>query len=81
MAKGYALLSMTVHDKDAFVHDNPELLEGQWAGKKVIILEFPSIQAARDWYHSPEYQACIGLRDDAADGDVVLLEGFDPPKS
>lgn len=63
------------------VYDNPEVLEGQWTGTKVVILEFPSLRAARDWYHSPEYQACIGLREDAADVKVVLVEAFDPPKA
>lgn len=63
------------------VHDDPEVLYGQWTGQKVVILEFPSVQAARDWYHSPEYQACIGLREAAANVDVVLVERFEPPKA
>ena len=37
------------------------VLEGENLDE-VIILEFPSVQEARDWYDSPEYQHAISLR-------------------
>jgi uncharacterized protein (DUF1330 family) len=51
-----------------------EVLEGSWTGH-LIILEFPDLDAARAWYHSPAYQAIVRLRTDNSEGDTVLVEG------
>jgi len=40
-----------------------------------VIIEFPSVEVARDWYHSPEYQAVIGQRLAAAESNAVILGG------
>jgi len=42
-----------------------------------VILEFPSYQAARDCYDSPEYQHAIAERGDAGEVDLVIVEGYD----
>lgn len=59
------------------VDDNADTLEGQWPGRTVV-LEFDSVEAARAWYQSPEYQAIAGLRHAAADTNAVIVAGFDP---
>lgn len=51
-----------------------EQVEGQGRGRNVI-LEFDSLQAAHDCYHSPEYQAAKAIRQQFADGEIVLVEG------
>ena len=33
----------------------------------VVIFRFPSLEQAMTWYQSPEYQALIPIRDEAAD--------------
>ena len=33
-----------------------EVLEGTWSPKRCVILEFPSLEQAKAWYHSPEYK-------------------------
>ena len=43
----------------------------------VVVLRFPTMVDARAWYESPEYQEAIGLRKQAADWRVVLVEGLD----
>jgi uncharacterized protein (DUF1330 family) len=48
--------------------------EGKPRARNVII-EFPSLQAARDCYNSPEYQAAIKIRQQYADGELMLVEG------
>jgi hypothetical protein len=40
-------------------------------------MEFPSIEAARTWYHSPEYQKASELRHAAYTAKVAILDGFD----
>jgi uncharacterized protein (DUF1330 family) len=59
--------------------DRVEVLEGQWHGNRTVIIEFESVEAAREWYRSPEYQAAIPLRQAAADANAVIVAGFDVP--
>jgi uncharacterized protein (DUF1330 family) len=51
-----------------------EVVEGTLNGVPFLV-EFPSYQAARECYRSPEYQAAVALRDGAAQFDVVIVEG------
>lgn len=53
----------------------PQVLEGDWDPKRFVILEFPSVEHARRWWGSPEYQAAKAKRQGAAIGNFVLLEG------
>jgi uncharacterized protein (DUF1330 family) len=55
----------------------PEVMEGPCRGDLVII-DFPSLDAARDWYASPAYQEILALRAAHSDSRVVLLEGVPP---
>ncbi len=51
-----------------------EPVEGPGRARNVI-LEFDSLQAAHDCYHSPEYQKAKSIRRQFADGEIVLVEG------
>ena len=51
-----------------------EGLEGKTCARNVII-EFPSLKAAHDCYHSAEYQAAKAIRQQFADAEMVLVEG------
>ena len=53
-----------------------EVREGQQRPRSVVI-EFPSLEAAKACYESPEYQAAKALRDPVSDIDLVIVEGFD----
>ena len=44
---------------------------------RTIVIEFPSYQAALDCYNSDTYQTAVGIRRPLADGDLVIVEGFD----
>jgi uncharacterized protein (DUF1330 family) len=57
-----------------------EVVEGKVRGRTVV-LEFPSYQAARDCYRSPEYQAAAALRKGKAEVDLIIIEGYDGPQS
>ena len=52
-----------------------EKLEGQVRARNVVI-EFPSLQAALDCYHSPDYQIAAAIRQEAADAEMVVVEGI-----
>jgi len=52
-----------------------EPLEGGWAPKRVVLLEFPSMEQALAWYRSPEYAPLIKLRQKAARGRLIAVEG------
>ncbi|MFD4778811.1 DUF1330 domain-containing protein, partial [Streptomyces sp. NPDC058427] len=64
------------------VHNTPvEVMEGDWPGA-LVVLEFPTIEAARAWYASPAYQELAPLRTRHIPGDLVLVDGvardYDP---
>jgi uncharacterized protein (DUF1330 family) len=52
-----------------------ETLEGGWAPKRFVALEFPSMEQAQKWYRSPEYAPLIELRKKASRGKLILVEG------
>jgi uncharacterized protein (DUF1330 family) len=52
-----------------------DALEGGWMPKRVVVLEFPTLDQARKWYRSPEYAPLIALRQKASRGKLVMVEG------
>jgi uncharacterized protein (DUF1330 family) len=56
------------------IHGRQEVLEGP-QNEDIVILEFPSYEAARAWYLSPEYQAACEHRFQGGDYRCILTEG------
>ena len=56
-----------------------EVREGAWHGHQTVVLEFPSVEAARAWCDSDGYQAVIGERHAAAESNAVIISGFEMP--
>ena len=52
-----------------------EIVEGK-VRPRCVVIEFPSIRAARDCYDSPEYQRAKALRDPVSMVDLVIVEGW-----
>lgn len=52
-----------------------EAKEGSWTPARIVVLEFPSMEKARAWYHSPEYAPALALRHKAANAKLILVEG------
>ena len=52
-----------------------ETIEGEWHPKRIVLLEFPSVEQARRWYDSEEYRPLKALRRRTARGHIVLVEG------
>ncbi|WP_242907314.1 DUF1330 domain-containing protein [Actinomadura terrae] len=54
-----------------------DVREGEWAGD-VVLVEFPSLKRARDFYGSAAYQAILPLRRAHLEGDLIIVEGVEP---
>jgi uncharacterized protein (DUF1330 family) len=52
-----------------------ETLEGDWQPKRVVVLEFPSVEQAKRWYNSEEYREPKALRFRTARANFILVEG------
>lgn len=52
-----------------------EVLEGDWPQRRRVLLEFPSMQAAKQWFDSPEYEKPKAMRQAASNGRLILMEG------
>jgi uncharacterized protein (DUF1330 family) len=47
---------------------------------RLVVIEFPTAEAARDCYNSPEYQAAKTLREPLAISDFAIAPGYDGPQ-
>lgn len=54
-----------------------ETLEGEWNPERVVVLEFPSLVRAKEWWHSPEYSEAKAIRQGAATTKMILVEGVE----
>lgn len=55
-----------------------EVREGEFADARMVILRFPSLDAARAWYDSEDYAGPKALRKAAAVTNLMILDGFAP---
>lgn len=53
-----------------------EVKEGAWSPKRLVILEFASIEIARQFYDSPQYQEAKAIREKYSRADFLLVEGM-----
>ncbi len=56
----------------------PVTLEGPDENRRIIIMEFPSAERAKEFYHSPEYRNAKKLREGAGTGELIVVDGFVP---
>jgi uncharacterized protein (DUF1330 family) len=52
-----------------------EVLEGEPEDRRVVLIEFPSMEAARTFYDSPEYREARSVRAGAAQMQMTIVEG------
>ncbi len=55
---------------------NIEKIEGDWDPSRIVIVAFPSMDAAKAWYNSPAYQEILPIRTANTDDKVILVEGL-----
>ena len=47
--------------------------EGDWKPRRIVILEFPSINAWENFYHGPVYQGLKAIRDECSSARLVAI--------
>ena len=52
-------------------------LEGTMPDRRMVVLQFPSVERAKEWYESDAYKACRAIRSQASTADLFLIEGYD----
>jgi len=52
-----------------------ELLEGAWDSLRIVVMEFPDVEAARAWWESEEYAPLKAMRREASDTNIILVAG------
>lgn len=53
-------------------------VEGDWSPTFPVIIEFPSLEQAYDWYNSDDYAGLKALRLAASEANAVFIEGMSP---
>jgi len=51
-------------------------MEGAWAPKRLIVIEFPDMARLETWYASPEYKPLLDLRLGASTGNLIKVTGI-----
>ncbi len=52
-----------------------ETLEGDWDPKRFVMLEFESVDRAKEWWGSEEYRGPRDMRWSASDARMIVVEG------
>jgi uncharacterized protein (DUF1330 family) len=55
-----------------------EPVEGDWTPTNVIIVEFPTMAQAREWYRSPEYAEALEISRRALRRRLIFVDGVPP---
>jgi uncharacterized protein (DUF1330 family) len=54
-----------------------ELLEGDEEPNRIVILEFESVEKAKQWWNSPEYSDAKKIRHQTAKSRMIVVEGIE----
>lgn len=64
------------HGGEYLVRGGPaQHFEGESIGERTVVIRFPSVQAATEWYHSEEYAPVRAMRQAASHGLQTIVEG------
>ena len=53
-----------------------ETIEGKPPGPQTVILKFDSVEKAKEWYNSPDYQKVLGKRLASTEGHAVISQAM-----
>ena len=52
-----------------------EVLDGEWTPRRLVVLEFDSVEKAKAWRNSPEYAEAKKIRERCARANMIVAEG------
>jgi uncharacterized protein (DUF1330 family) len=52
-----------------------QVLEGDWNPGRIVVIEFPSVDAALAWFNSDDYQELAAIRRAASTAQILVVEG------
>jgi uncharacterized protein (DUF1330 family) len=55
-----------------------ESVEGEWTPQRIVIVEFPTMARAREWYRSAEYAEALTVRQTALKRNLIFVDGAPP---
>ena len=74
--KKWSTVAMQVHGAEVCVRGGKvEVIEGDWAPTRVVVLKFSDVEAARKFSDSPEYGEARAAREGAAIMRMLVVEG------
>lgn len=74
--KQWSSAAMQAHGAEVCVRGGTvEVLEGDWTPERLVILKFPSVDAAKAFDASPEYGKARAARQGAAVMRLIVVEG------
>ena len=74
--KKWSSAALQAHGAEVCVRGGKvEVIEGDWQPERLVVLKFPSVEAARKFNASPEYGKARTARQGAAVMRMVLVEG------
>ncbi|HVS30757.1 MAG TPA: DUF1330 domain-containing protein [Thermoanaerobaculia bacterium] len=53
-----------------------EVLDGDWTPRRLVVLEFESVEKAKAWRGSPEYAEAKKIRESCARANMIVVEGI-----
>ncbi|HMJ47363.1 MAG TPA: DUF1330 domain-containing protein [Ferruginibacter sp.] len=63
------------HGKFIIRGGKTETIEGDWKPQRIVVVEFPTADLARQWWSSPEYTKAKAIRHRTAHSKMILVEG------
>ena len=51
------------------------MLEGNWSPDRFVLIEFPNIEKAREWYYSSDYSDLKTMRIESTSSSVLIVDG------
>ena len=53
-----------------------KVYEGEWSPRRLVLLEFPSAEAAEAFYNGEVYRSLKAIRDECSSANLVMVEGL-----
>jgi uncharacterized protein (DUF1330 family) len=55
---------------------NAETLEGDWKPGRIVVLEFPTVKRAKEWWNSDIYSTAKSIRQRSAATKMIVIDGY-----